>query len=140
MINTLPILWHEKNKFSFNAVHVVDLSKLHPSTCARLIREGRYDVAYDLNQDGFLNQDDYNNLYNMWFGKWDAWHNGELGPWGRCDIRMLIRIKKHISKVITEYDADFDLDNDGHITSADLNIARNWLLTYDKAKLEKEIF
>lgn len=147
MISTAELLWHEKNSLSFKAVVVTDLASLSPFRCAELIRSGEYDVQYDLNNDGFLNQDDYNRLYDMWFGKWDAWHDGvtyipypdQENKGNPIDIRALVRQKK-IKGGTSEYDEMFDLDNDGHVTDADIKILKNWLLIYDKAKPPREVF
>ena len=127
MISTLDILLHPKNSLSFKDVRVVDYSEATPAKCAELIKAGIYDASCDINADGYLDVNDYNLLYNMWYGKFDAWMAGELGIFKTFDLRALVRIKKYASGALEGYDPDYDLDNDGHITEYDVKIARSWI-------------
>lgn len=143
MISTLDILLHPKNSMSFKDVKVVDYLSATPQKCAELIKSGTYDASCDINADGFVDVTDYNLLYDMWYGKFDAWMAGELGVSKKFDIRALVRIKKYAAGVLDGYDPDYDLDNDGHITDYDAKIARRWLfMSFDEnpSKPPRETF
>lgn len=147
MISTAELLWHEKNTMNFKFVNVTSYTDLSPNRCATLIRTGEYDAKFDLNNDGFVDVDDYNAIYDMWFGKWDAWHDGQTfipypeqeNKGNPIDVRALVRQKKIVAGQLP-FEPMFDLDNDGHVTEADIKILRNWLLIYDKEKPPREVF
>lgn len=132
MISTIDILLHPKNTISFKDVIAIDYRDSSPTKCAELIKQGTYDASCDINADGYVDVTDYNLLYNMWYNKFDAWKAGEMGVLKVLDIRALVHIKKYIAGVLTGYDPDYDLDNDGHITEYDALIMRNWLLIDSK--------
>ncbi len=120
-ISTFDILYsHEKNTISKKPFEILNKHLLAINECEELIRNGEYRADYDLDGDGFLTADDYNLLYDIYYGKWDRFTNHFM-------------VISHVKKLLAsgEYEEDYDLDGDGTITDFDLNIARWWSL-YDK--------
>lgn len=132
MISTIYVLMQPVNSLSLMAVNVVVMNPDAPEICAELIRNEGYSFEYDINKDGYLTADDYNAVYDIFYGKYDEWHSGER----QADIRALVRIKKCISGLVPA-DMNFDLDNDGVISEQDAAVCRRWLLM---GKTERERF
>ena len=132
MIPTLEILIQPENSVVLKEVTVIKVNINSLEECAELIKKGEYAADYDINSDGYLTAEDYNTLYNIFYGKWDSWHTAEK----TADIRTLVRIQRYIAG-LTPVDSAYDLDNDGSITPQDAVICRKWLLS---GKIPQESF
>lgn len=132
MISTIDILLQPPNSRVLKAVKVVIVELNALETCAELIRKDEYSSAYDFDDDGYITADDYETLYNLFYGKWNMWHTDDI----EADIRALVRIEKYVNG-LTPVDSSYDLDNDGVISRQDSVIMRRWLLL---GKTKKETF
>lgn len=136
MINSAELMLMKPNTVAVKSIRKISTSPTEFVKCASLIKNGEYSAAYDFDGDGYLTWDDYDIMYNRVYRLYDEWQSGSRGN-GSLDIRMMIHVKKIVAGDLP-FDADYDLDGDGVVTSIDTSIARFWLLMGKVAKEEHE--
>ena len=136
MINSAELMLMKPNTVAVKSIRKISTSPTEFAKCASLIKNGEYSAAYDFDGDGYLTWDDYDIMYNRVYRLYDEWQSGSRGN-GSLDIRMMIHVKKIVAGDLP-FDADYDLDGDGVVTSIDTSIARFWLLMGKVAKEEHE--